>query len=240
MLVGAYIVLRMRTPLSPRSLAVAVAIALVVAVLLPRAEARSDQGAWLWFEYRQPVVGEADRFPRLSWRVSLDSRFLADRGGLAQQFLRTGPLVDVTSWLYIAIHGTSFADLHPDGVGDREYRFELEPTFQGRLGDFTWSDRNRFEYRWRETVQRTRYRNQLRVNYAPVGARWIPFVWNEALIDLSAGYNENRLFGGLARMLAPNIRLEGGYLLRSRSTDDGWAQDHVGVLSLFIGWPPAK
>jgi hypothetical protein len=211
---------------------------LLLSLLLLAGSARADGGAWLWFEYRLPLTA-TDRLPRVSVRFWSDTRLSGGAGGLAQQFVRIGPIFEVTPWFFLAMHGTIYADRLADGRFDQEARFELEPNFQGRLWRFTWSDRNRLEYRWRESVQRVRYRNQLRINYAPPGARWIPYVWNEALFDVAAGFNENRLTAGIGRMLRPNIRLEAGYLLRSRDLPgQGWSHDHIGTLYLFIGLPP--
>lgn len=203
--------------------------------------ARADGGAWMWFEYRLPIVGEhTGVFPRLSLRLWTDTRLMADAGGLAQQFLRVGPLFDVTPWLYVAVHGTIYADRRPDASFEQEARLEIEPNFAWRVGRFTFNDRNRLEYRWRQAGARVRYRNQFRVNYAPRGARWIPFVWDEWLFDLGAGFSENRLAIGLGRMLNTHIRLEAAYVLRSRDLAPvpAWQHDHVGVLFLSVGLPP--
>jgi len=216
-------------------------IALAALLLLAfAATARADEGAWVWFEYRQPIIGDSATLPRLSLRFWSDTRFSAERGGIGQQFVRIGPIFDVTSWFFLAVHGTIYVDRAANGTAEQEARLEIEPNFVWRLGPLTFSDRNRLEYRFRESVQRVRYRNQIRVNYSPVGAKWIPFVWNEFLVDLRAGYNENRLAAGLGRMLAPNVRLEAAYLLRSRLPGAEWVHDHIGILYLFVGLPPVK
>ena len=65
---------------------------LLVLLLLP-VVARADGGAWLWLEYRVPLVGRPPSLPRLSLRIWSDTRFSAAAGGLAQQFLRVGPVM---------------------------------------------------------------------------------------------------------------------------------------------------
>ena len=135
----------------------------VLIALLAAAPARADVGAWTWLELRLRLRDhqEGER-PGVSLRVFAGSRFTESAGGLAQSFLRVGPLLDLTPWLFLGIHGTVYADRRPDGSFDQEWRVEVEPNLHGRLGPFTFNDRNRFEYRWRSSVERFRYRNQFR------------------------------------------------------------------------------
>ena len=219
------------------------AILLALAATAASPSARADAEAWIWAELRLPVIRAAKpSFPRLDWRVFTDVRLNRRSDGLAQSFLRTGPLLFVTDWMFIGLHGTIYADRLKTGVFDQEARVELEPNLFGRLGDFTFNDRNRLEYRWRESEVRYRYRNQLRVSYAPIGAKWIPFVWDELLVDLSgAGVHQNRAEVGVGRMLNEYTRLDLGVMARSRKEMDGWHHDGVLNLYLFVDVaPPAK
>lgn len=208
-------------------------------LLLSAHAARADGGAWVWFEYRQPVW-HIQAPPRLSLRFFSDTRLMAAADGLAQQFVRLGPVFDATSWLTVAVHATIYADMQASGGPEQEARLEAEPTFQVRLWKFLVADRNRLELRWRETGTRVRYRNQLRVTWSPPGARLLPFVWNEWLIDFQDGWNEDRLLTGLGVMLSANVRLEAGYMLRSRLNAGQWSYDHIGVAYLFVGLPPPR
>jgi hypothetical protein len=202
--------------------------------------ARADGEAWVWVENRVPVVrADAPGALRIDWRLFTDLRLNTRSGGLAQSFFRTGPLFYLTRFLFVGVHGTIYADRLPSGAFDQEVRLELEPNLFGRIGDFTFNDRNRGEYRWRESGERFRYRNQLRASYAPLGARWIPFAWDEVLVDLSGlGLNQNRFEVGLGRMLSPTTRLDVGYMLRSREDTTGWTHDHVLNVSFFFDVAP--
>lgn len=212
-----------------------IALAVLVAGTLASASARADGEAWIWLENRVPVV-RADRptFPRTDWRTLADFRLNTRSSGLQQAFFRTGPLFFLTDFLFVGAHGTIYADRLPTGAFDQEARLELEPNLFWRLGDFTFNERNRGEYRWRESGVRWRYRNQIRVNYAPIGARWIPFFWDELLVDLSGlGVNQNRAQLGLGRMINRTTRVDLGYMVRSREDLDGrWSHDHV--LNLYV------
>lgn len=214
-------------------------VGILLMLLGPGLARAADGGAWTWVEYRQPVVGDhTGVVPRVSLRLFTDTRLMGAAGGLAQQFIRVGPIFDIQPWFYVALHGTVYADRRPTGLIEPEARLEVEPNFSWRLGPLTFNDRNRMEYRFRESGRRARYRNQLRVSYAPPGARWIPFVWNEWLVDTARGYNENRLAGGIGRMLASHVRLEVAYLYRTREIAEVWQHDHIALLYLFVGVPP--
>jgi hypothetical protein len=218
-----------------------------LAALCTSLPARADFEGWIWTELRAPILRTPKPgFPRIDWRVFTDIRLNGRAEGLHQAYLRTGPLFFVTDWLFIALHGVIYADrlLGPAGdleAGDfaQEARAELEPNFFWRLGDFTFNDRNRLEYRWRTYEERYRYRNQLRINYAPRGAKWIPFVWDEVLVDLSGGgFNQNRFNLGIGRMLNDHMRFDVGFMARSRLEKDGWKHDGVINFYLFVDVPP--
>ena len=221
--------------------ALSVPAALVASCLA--SEARADYEAWLWVENRIPIVrADGPTFPRIDLRVYAETRLNLRNEGLHQSFLRTGPLFFLTDFLFVGVHGTIYADRLPTGAFAQEARFEFEPNFFGRIGDFTWNDRNRFEARFRdETETKYRYRNQLRINYAPKDAKWIPFVWDEVLVDLSGlGLNQNRALIGLARMLSPQTRLDMGFMLRSREDASGWTHDRIFFAALFLDVAPRK
>lgn len=217
----------------------AVLFLFVLLVTFAARAARADGEVWLWTEARVPIVrNPRPDFPRLDWRVISDVRLNTRSGGLAQLFFRTGPALYTTSWSFVALNGTVYSDRLLTGVHQQEARLELEPNFFVRIGDFTFNDRNRVESRWREDTHRWRYRNQLRVSYAPVGAKWIPFMWDEMLFDLSgAGFNQNRAQVGLGRLLNATTRLDVGYMVRSREESTGWVHDHVLNVYLFYDVP---
>lgn len=215
-------------------------VTVALTVMAP-GEAKADGEVWLWSEQRLPLTGSTTAVPRVSLRVFTDVRLSGRSEGLAQAFLRVGPLVHVTPWLFVGAHGTVYADRLASGQFAQELRAELEPNLFGRVGPFTFNDRNRLEYRYRTAGERWRYRNQLRVNYAPPGARWIPFVWDELLVDLSGdGVHQNRAEIGLGRMLGDRSRVDVGYLFRSRLESGQWHHDHILNLSVYVepipGW----
>lgn len=199
--------------------------------------AHADEELWLWSEMRLPLASQ-DEFPvRTTFRLFNDVRFSRRRDGLQQAFTRVGPLFDLTPWVFVALNATVYADHLADGTFQEERRAEIEPTFHWRIGDFGFLDRNRLEYRWRDTGDGWRYRNQLRVNYV-AWSTIVPFVWDEVLVQLSdEGFHQNRLQGGIGIVTSKSTRIDVAYMLRSRKEPEGWINDHVGVLYLFYdGW----
>ncbi len=219
--------------------ATGVALAFALATLLCAAPAKADGEVWIWAETRLPIMRkDTPSYGRLDWRIFTDFRMNKRSEGLGQAFLRTGPLLYASDFLFVALHGTVYSDRLASGKHETEGRLELEPNFFGRLGDFTFNDRNRLESRWRNDDQRFRYRNQARINYAPSGAKWIPFAWDEVLVDLAGlGLNQNRLEFGLGRLLDATTRLDLGYMIRSREAAGTWTHDHVLNLSLYYDVP---
>ncbi len=218
-------------------------LCLAVLCLAPgRARADGDAVAWLWVETRTPLARAEDGHAWLQLRTFADARLATSTNGVDNLFLRVGPIFDVAPWWFVAVHGTVQADQTAGRGFDTEVRAELEPNLRFRLGDFAFNDRNRAEYRYRlrsdnTTRESIRYRNQLRIAYAPAAQWWVPFLWDELLIDSIDGVHQNRLTGGMGFVIAPKTRLDLGYMLRTRDTKDGWGHDHVLLLYLFIDVP---
>lgn len=221
------------------------AVALACALTLWPAAARADGEAWLWYEHRVALTGapaNAGNVPRASLRLTSDTRFNGRSDGLAFQLVRVGPILHAAPWYFVAMHGAAVALRKPDGGFAQQFRWELDLNPHSRIGDFTWIDRNRFETVWTNGTPFYRYRNMLRVAYAPKGAGWIPFAWNEVFARFdSAGLHENRAAVGVGRVLGPSMRLDVSYVLRSRDAEPSWVHDHMLVVHVFLGIaPPAK
>lgn len=204
--------------------------------LIPAAPAGADTESWNWLEVRLPLSDGSYGLPQ-SLRLFTDLRYAGRAGGLYQTFFRVGPLWDLHPNLFLATHVTSAANRSGTGAFEQEHRLELEPNLRARFGALAVNDRNRLEYRWGTAGPRWRYRNQVWLNYAPAGASWIPFVWDEILFDLAGtsvtGFTQNRASVGLGRMLSDATRLNLGYVLRSRMTSaSAWEHDHVALVNL--------
>lgn len=213
-------------------------VAALALASLPATPALADVESWSWFEARVPISAGQHGLPN-SLRVWSDTRFGGRYPGLGQQFLRVGPIWELHPNWFLATHLTTYADQVTPGAFEQEHRAEFEPNARWRWGDLSFADRNRLEYRFgRPSGPRWRYRNLLRVNLQPEGATLYPYVANEVLVDMSgAGFNQNRAYVGISRMLSDSTRLDVAYLLRSRATAAGpWEQDHI--LNLYMYFQP--
>ncbi len=204
-------------------------------------EARADSEAWLWVENRVPLLRKPKpEAGRIDLRVFGDFRANRRSEGLGVVFGRIGPLFFLTDWLFVGTHGSALGVRTEDGRWQQQFRAELEPNFFFRLGDFAFNDRNRGEYRQREDARDFWfYRNMLRVSYAPLYARWIPYVFDEVLFNATVGeVAENRGSVGLGRMVGASTRVDLGYMVRSRN-ESKWVHDHVINLYFFFDVPRA-
>jgi hypothetical protein len=194
------------------------------------APAFSEPEFWNWFEFRLPVLDRAPWTEQpLLVRVISDLRFGPRYPGLGGSFLRVGPVWQLSDGSMLALHGTVIPQQSRPDVWSTEYRLELEPTFMGRVLDWTWSDRHRLEYRVRPEGSHVRYRNLARLNLAPPGSPWIPYLWDEILVEGNAdGFAQNRAEVGIGRTLGGPARLDVGLMWRARrSANSDWAHDAI-------------
>jgi hypothetical protein len=184
----------------------------------------------------------------MDWRVVTELRLASRYSGLEQSYLRAGPMLWLTPWLFVGTHISAWGTAQSGAMAgsfslQTEVRWDLEPTFFGRLGPVTLSSRNRVEYRWfNNAAPRWRFRSQLRVNLAPQDWVVMPFIQDEPLIDLSGdGLNQNWTHVGVGIQLQPNVRLDLAYMNRQRAVAGAqdWAIDHIGWVSLFVDIAPA-
>ncbi|MEB3222761.1 MAG: DUF2490 domain-containing protein [Candidatus Sericytochromatia bacterium] len=199
-------------------------------VALGATPARADTGYWHWTEARLPLTARAPGTGQpVVFRTFSDMRFFTGTPGLTMTFFRAGPLWTMAPWLVVGTQATAIS-LTGDPRFTQEYRAELEPTLLGGWGDFKIMDRNRLEYRMRfgsTSTAHFRYRNMLRINHAPAGAVWIPYVWNEPLVELGVDGFQNRLEAGVGCQLARDVRVDLGVMWRARQASGAWDQDVI-------------
>lgn len=209
-------------------------LAVALALFAPALPARAGVESWNGFDVRLPLSQGGGLVPG-SLQLVTELRYGAQ--GIDQLSTRVGPLWELTPYLGLGAHVAAYAEQGAGRGFDQEMRLDLEPTFRLRLGAFSWTDRNRLEHRQRQVAgarrESWRYRNQLRLTYAPEGAAWRPYVSEEVVVDLSGGgFNQNRANVGIGRVLSDATRLDVGYGLRSRLEDDGrWSHDHLALVS---------
>ncbi|MEB3197634.1 MAG: DUF2490 domain-containing protein [Candidatus Sericytochromatia bacterium] len=206
------------------------------------APARADVEFWNWTEWRVPLTSRAPWTGQpVHWRTFSDVRLGLRYPGLGWNFFRAGPLWTLAPWLVVGTQATVISVQATPGNYLQEYRLELEPTFLWRTGPWQFSDRNRLEHRMRwggsGQTAHLRYRNQLRVAYAPDGASWIPFAWNEPLFEFNGeGLAQNRAEVGIGYRFNADARLDLGVMWRARSQANAW--EHDGILNAYLYLAP--
>jgi hypothetical protein len=215
----------------------------VSAIVLAAApsSARADGEAWLWTEHQVRLVEGSPDLPRTTMRLMTNARFSGRAGGLDFGLARLGPVFTIAPWLTTAATGVAVGLRSGSGVFIQEYRGELDVVPHGKLGDFAFANRGRFEYVWREAGPFTRYRNMVRVTYAPPDAKWIPFAFVDLFLRPTTDPHLQETWAalGLGRVLGGGSRLDVAYMLRTRAGSGGEV-DHVLWMMMFFGVPAPR
>lgn len=216
-------------------------LAILLLSAVPRAVSAAPDtgGGWLWLEVRQRLHKPTNKHPLFAIRAQADLRFNTHYDdGLYQGYLRLGLMMVPTSWLWISMNGTGYADRVKDDVFDVEYRLEQEIYFTPKFGPVQFMNRHRIEWRFRDDQDaKLRYRTLLRIQYEPTGLRYRPFVWNEWLIDSRSGYHDNRLVAGIQFVLPGASVLDVGYMFHLSHLADGWNREHNLLVSFTANLP---
>jgi len=207
--------------------------------LLVSRRAFADVQAWSALEARAPVSEGAYGAPTHVRFVS-ESRFGGPRSGLSFLLARLGPMwelgrvVLLNANLVQAISSDAMGTLRP------ESRVELEPNLRLRFDPVGLNLRQRAEVRFVDGQTTYRYRAQLRANLQPEGAVVFPFLSSEVFVDLNQGrLAESRNVLGVALAPYPAIRIDLGYMLRTRRDPDDWLFGHAAVLSFTFAPKPS-
>lgn len=119
-------------------------------------------------------------------------------------------------------------------AGSRYYenRYYLEANLKLPGKRLTWSDRNRIEYRNRNTTDLWRYRNRLKVSLNT--GKVSPYVSNEIFWDMTGHeLNQNRFSAGISLPLEKHLQLTLYYLLQSTRAGSDWNENHA--LGVILG-----
>ncbi|MDD4870898.1 MAG: DUF2490 domain-containing protein [Kiritimatiellae bacterium] len=136
----------------------------------------------------------------------------------------------VTKWLDL---GANFRQVHEKkkGVWETEYRPHVNGTLKWKLGNWSFSDRNRLEFRdLQSSEDKWRYRNRLTI-YPPVklfGGNIKPYIADEIYEDLSGNnLDRNRVYAGAECKLADWLKSDVFYIWQSSYKDREWLDINV-------------
>jgi hypothetical protein len=181
-----------------------------------RAAAQTVTDERFWFNGTMLDKGGSD------WHWSMET-IMRSRNGVddLDAFALRGTLGhDLTSRSSVA-GGYGIALQYPASGGHvTEHRFFGQYLLRLRLFGGTLSSRSRMEDRWIpvDTGEVWRFREQVRYSHPIASSRWSITGYSEIFVHLNSsnryvkGVDHVRAFGGVNVSLAPNMRLEAGYL----------------------------
>lgn len=199
-----------------------------------------DGGIWL------NLTAEGNMAGKLRWYMELQPRLKEEGREFNQYLVRPGVHYQLTDKLIVG-GGYGYIRTRTDQGYSDEDRIWQQAIYNTSLANsIRFSSRTRLEQRFLENGSDTgwRFRQLLRLS-KPLSA-WpsvSPVLWNEIFIGLNRpdwgakkGFDQNRLFAGLAWQATPNARLEIGYLNQYVNGNAQNGMNHVLSSSLFFNF----
>lgn len=117
---------------------------------------------------------------------------------------------------------------------DRDWDYENRPHYNAilkyKLGDLSFSNRNRFEHRFIEdSANKWRYRNKATIKLPKMTQLEIqPYIADEIFIDFEKDeLDKNRLYGGVSMKIYKNLKGDIFYLWQTTDQGDDWLDYNV-------------
>ncbi len=203
-----------------------VCVGWLLLVLSAGAAGAYDNGDWQFWNTDSAEYGFADQ-----WKARVESEFYFgdDMSDFFYWHIDTGVARKLGQHLELGLFYRYLREKKSDGW-EYENRPHANATVMGNLGPLAWSDRNRLEFRARESADNSwRYRNRLRLS--PTAA-WTslkiqPYVDDEIFYDFDAReMNQNRASAGVSFKPAKCFKLEIYYMLQT-TWKAGWIQANI-------------
>jgi len=140
-----------------------------------------------------------------------------------------GQLFRVSEYFTIATYYVFRTKKAEQGWSDEDFG-NLDATVKWKIGDFSFSDRNRFERNF--SKGESLYRNKIKVKKPTQIRTWkiVPFIASEIFYDFNE-FSENRTHLGISTVLIDGVEVELSYILRSKKQSE-WSRANVLVTSL--------
>lgn len=172
-----------------------------------------------------------------TWKVAPQVRFENHFSEHHYTHFELGLSYKLSAWFGIA---PSYRHVLTRGSADwnTEKRPQLDLNLSRKWLGLNWSDRNRFEFRFRDSGESVRYRNKLTAKFPQWRVMDIqPYVANEIFYDLKAeSLNKNRIYAGASAPVFQDLRVEIGYIRESNKGQDDWSGFNVLWTSLKYGF----
>ncbi|MCF7797567.1 MAG: DUF2490 domain-containing protein [Candidatus Marinimicrobia bacterium] len=157
------------------------------------------------------------------WKVAAEARFSDNVSDYNYTHFDMIVSYKVLPWLGIS---PSYRHIITESGTDwnTEKRPQLDINLSRKVGEMQWSDRNRFEFRFRDSGESVRYRNKLTVKIPRLQLWQLqPYLADEIFYDLEAEVlNKNRIYAGVNIPVLANLQVEVGYVRESSKILDDW------------------
>lgn len=200
------------------------------------AATQNDLGLWTPIFFNAPIRGRwwgyFEANPRINENVSKFDQLLI-RPALGYRFSRNGYIYNGFCW-------ASNYNLPKVSMGN-EYRIFQQAVFKNELGKLTLNNRTRLEERLFDYINgcSVRARHYIRgaypigrTNWYLVGSEELFVNLNSLRTDLKAGFEQNRLYGGLGRNINKHTSVEIGYQWQYVNRND--PADNIGRSAIMI------
>ena len=184
--------------------------------------AADDQEYWSQFE----IVGSIAN--KLDFRVKPELRYNNDISDLYYVHFETGVDWKINNWLVLAPYYRHVNEKKGE-IWTVEFRPHLNAAFIREFWGINISDRNRMEYRGRESTQSFRYRNRLMAKLPKYTRFHIqPYTAEEPFYDFNEKrWNKNRAYIGVDFPVVKT--LQGGlfFIYENRLKSDEWTSASI-------------
>ena len=187
-------------------------------LLVAQGALHADDGEW---QYWQDLGMTGVYSPQLSFKFNSQAKWTDDAQDFEEYNAEFGATRVITDWLsWNLFYRQQYAQ--SKNVWREENRIHTAGTIKWKWAGLSFSDRNRFEFRFRDGKDDTmRYRNKLTVKgpQSFTSLQWTPYVSDEIFRDTDGGepIHRNRLYVGLKGKPLDKVKAD-LYLL--------WQQDY--------------
>ena len=203
-------------------------IAAVLAVFLAEAAGGSfdeDGDFQGWYDFSVSCTSDGWKL-----RVENESKSGSDWHELYYNHLDFGLSRPLCSWFEAGINYRQVETLN-DGEWDKQHRAHMNGIFKWGMRGWTFSDRNRLEFRDFEFGQdKWRYRNRLTA-YLPVAfadGKIKPYLSDEIFVDLHGdGLGNNRAYAGTEIKLLNRLKTDVSYVWQTKYCNAEWSDTHA-------------
>ena len=186
---------------------------------------------WEYWSHYEAIVPLSDDF---TFKVKPEIRFKDNFSKLYYVHVEMGLDCKISDWFVLSPYYRHVDEIKVEKtkeVWKQEYRPQIDATVKFKIHPFSFSDRNRIEFRVqdKENSVRFRYRNKATLGLPKfTKANIKPYVAAEPFYDFDTQrINKNRVYAGLDLDVIKHLKAGIYYILESRKGKSGWTNVNV-------------